>query len=129
MNDGRWQRRIEMGAFAVGVTTILAMVVGLLWLERPGEPDAPRLSAEILDVTQEEGQMRVEFRVQNRGTAAAENVIVRIGSRDDAPDGLPPLDQTIAYVPVGMSRRGIVILHDVPQEARPTARIVGYLLP
>ena len=129
MNDGRWQRRIEMGAFVVGVTTILAMVVGLLWLERPGVPDAPRLSAEILAVTQDEGQMRVEFRVQNRGTAAAENVIVRIASPDDAPDGVPPLDQTIAYVPVGMSRRGFVILHDVPRDARPTARIVGYLLP
>lgn len=129
MKDGRWQRRIEMGAFMVGVTTILAMVVGLLWLERPGQPDAPRLSAEIVDVTQVEGQMRVEFRVQNRGTAAAANVIVRIGSPDLPPHGLPPLDQTIAYLPVGMSRRGIAILYDFPRDARPTVQILGYLLP
>lgn len=125
MNDGRWQRRIEMGAFALGLATILAVVVGLLWLERPGQPDVPHLTAEVIDVKQEDGHTHVEFHVHNRGTAAAEHVIVRIGF----PDGPPPLDQTIAYLPVGMSRRGIAVLYEVPGDARPTARIMGYLLP
>ena len=125
MNDGRWQRRIEMGAFALGLATILAVVGGILWFERPGEPDVPHLSAEVLAVKQEGGHTSVEFRVQNRGTAAAEHVIVRIG----IPDGPPPLEQTITYLPVGMSRRGIAVLYDAPRDARPTARIMGYLLP
>ncbi len=125
MKDAKWQRRIEMTAFGLGLSVIIGLLVGLIVLERPGQPTVELLSAAITGVERKGDHMIVRFELRNRGTAAAERVIVRI----DAPGGPPPLDQVVNYLPVGMGRRGVATLYDVPANASPSARIIGYLLP
>lgn len=125
MKEARWQRRIEMGAFALGLATIIALLATLLWLERPGQPAIPLITAEITHVSRAENHVIVAFHLENRGSVPAEQVLVRIS----APGSSLPVEHTVAYLPVGMSRNGVATLYDVPPEARPIARIVGYLLP
>jgi uncharacterized protein (TIGR02588 family) len=125
MTERQRQRRIEMTAFWIGLVVVVAMLVGLIWLEQPGEPEAPRVSARITHVERRAGELTVSFELSNLGTVPVERVIVRIAT----PRSREPVDHVIEYLPEGTHRRGIAILSGIPENERPSARILGYMIP
>jgi uncharacterized protein (TIGR02588 family) len=124
-SDKNW---LEWLVFAVGALLVSATVGYLAYDALAVTPSPPKLEVRLGDPVATPGGFSVPVVVRNRGTKAAETVLVRVEKK--ASDGqTEKAELTLDFVPGDASRHGAVIFTGDPASAELSAQPVSFQQP
>lgn len=117
------QDRVERLLFFISLAIVLGVVAALIWTEVAPGPRGSLVTAEVTQTEASGDRLTVHYTVSNRGDAAIQDVQIHIAA------GEASVTQPLSHLPMGITRRGVAVLTDVPAGAKPEVRIESYLEP
>ena len=117
------QERVERILFFISLVIVLGVVAALVWIEVSPGPRGTLVTAKVTQVERAEGRVIVSYEVTNRGDEAIADVQGKVSA------GPEDVTQPLAHLPMGVTRRGVAVLDEVPAGAAPEVRVEGYLEP
>lgn len=124
-SDKNW---LEWLVFASGALLVSATVGYLAYDALAVTPSPPRLEVRLGDPVASPGGFSVPVMVHNRGTKAAETVLIRVERKSD--DGqTDAAELTLDFVPGNASREGAAIFSGDPRSGELSAQPVSFQQP
>ncbi|HEV7279738.1 MAG TPA: hypothetical protein VGN57_05945 [Pirellulaceae bacterium] len=124
-SDKNW---LEWLVFAVGAALVSATVGYLAYDALAVTPRPPKLEVRLGDPVAAPGGFSVPVVVRNRGTKAAETVVVRVEKESDGGES-ESAELTLDFVPGEASRKGAVVFSGDPASSKLTALPVSFQQP
>lgn len=128
MSDGSRAPALESVLAMLGALVVLGMLSFLAFEAVVADGSGPTLSASIVRTESSDGQYVVHYEVRNDGSRTAEQVHV-VGEILEGGKTLQQVSSTIAYVPTGSSRRGVLVFDSLRPGAQVRVRAASYTTP
>jgi uncharacterized protein (TIGR02588 family) len=128
MSDDSRSPSLETLLSMIGALVVIAVLAFLAFEAFVADGRGPQLSASIVRTEAADGQHVVHYKVHNDGSRTAEQVHV-VGELVKDGKALEQVSSTIAYVPMGSSRTGVLVFARSPAGAQLEVRAVSYTTP
>lgn len=128
MSDRSRTPSLESVLGLLGGLVVLAVLSFLAYEAVAADGRGPALSASIVRSEESDGQRVVHYEVRNDGSRTAEQVHV-VGQLVKGGETVQQVSSTVAYVPVGSTRRGVLIFDAAPASAQVRVRAASYTTP